>query len=159
MLRLALTAYLCLATVIGPSLCCCAVSGRSRVGATRPHSCCDHSLVARATRNAAHRGVVPTSAVHPGAAAPDRSFPGRGDQQSCPCNHQRWGSIGTVTAKMTISVEPHETACSVQGSFLTPALVADVCDLWNRPKDRFLSGPPAELAGREILRAYQILLC
>lgn len=173
MWRFALIAYLCLATVMGPGLCCCSVVRISHAGATRRHSCCDHSRAASAEiassshrHDASHRSsqVARVRTDNPAAAtlasARSGSVPSRQqDRHSCPCNHQRSGTMATAVAKVNIAAELNGLSGHLLGYDLPPAFVANVCDLSTRSKVQLSNGPPAELAGRGILRAYQILLC
>lgn len=179
MLRFALTAYLCLATVVGPGFCCCTLKQISSGGAMRRHSCCNRSVAVSAesgTQNSSQRRdaaeqrhtsdrisqvstggpASPLPSSRPIAANAPQS-PQRG--HSCPCNQQHLNAVAANVVKANGSAEPITTASNFLYCALPPEFVADATDLSTRSKDQFSNGPPAQLAGREILRAYQILQC
>ena len=182
MLRIALTAYFCLASVVGPGFCCCAVKQISSGSAMQHHSCCnrrsgtnservsqlgskhrdtaerEHSSNRGAQVLAGHRSAKSLASSEPIASKVPRS-PRGDDKHSCPCSQQHLKSVPANAVKANVSVNSIGSAVDFQRCATPPQSVADVIDLSTRSKDQFVSGPPAEPAGRELLCAFQILLC
>ena len=66
---------------------------------------------------------------------------------------------GAVVAKTDVFRDAAEPICLTDFFALPATILPEPYDASSGIKAQFLIGPPASLAGRELLRAYQILRC
>lgn len=154
MFRLAFIAYLSLIAALGPALCCCSLR-HVQAGAGQS-TCCGHSAghghVHRHKHGEhahSHTGIDPHSTSAP---ADSSSLPPNHDGQDCPCGRQREIALAVdVGAKI---LESHRFSSFEFFVALPIQPVLNPIQATTIP-----SVKPAMLAGREMLRAYQIMRC
>lgn len=164
MIRVVLIAYLSLATVLGPALCCCNAQQLFSMG--NGSTCCTRAVLrhsdAENTQNASHHHHHANAQHHhehstakDTSKSDQRTAPRKHGGSSCPCGKHYASLVAALTDG------PPSNAGEVQNqkwSVLVAALpampavaVLETFVLAHRG--------PAKLYGREILRAYQILRC
>ena len=162
MFRVALIAYLSLTTVFGPLLCCC--NAQQLLSATDGlKKCCGKSAVLDTEAHAAHAHHH-GHAHHGHAHSPAEKTPeskqaplnNEHDGQDCPCGKHHASLVATVAAEglQLKAVEWHAQTWFVLITLLPklPRIDAESASLIAQIR-------PADLYGREILRAYQIMRC
>ena len=164
MLRVAVIAYLSLTTVVGPALCCCnARQLFSFVEASGNHCCGKPAKEVAAPSHSHshkhHHGHEHVADHHPDSPAPvERSpqTPCEHDNQDCPCGNRQATLVATAAGERT-----NVQALELQSQFFNhPAVDLPVLpefDLTEASTTAHIR--PADLYGREMLRAYQTLRC
>lgn len=169
MLRVAFIAYLCLTTVLGPSLCCC--NAQQLVAMVEGVKCCGKRAhkefsVPERHEHCSHHGHARHRHETPGAKDNEttnemppagRELPPAGDEhdkQNCPCG-QHHTKLVAALANVVLwhGGDLNSMALSVL-TVATPALPEFHGNLAVLTAAR-----PAHLYGREMLRAYQIMRC
>lgn len=154
MVRIGLTLYLTIATVVGPWLCCCSVGhcplifGAEKPSATVPvpHSCCGHGATPSGD-------PIPDDEQVPGSPSPTAPH------GPCPCKDGQWDLSVPVTQQRSLGVESGEAVAGLspfEAGKLLAAWSVDRCDLGGA------HGEPITFpfsSCRDILRALQILRC
>ena len=164
MFRVALIAYLSLTTILGPSLCCC--NSQQLFSLVAGLKCCGKPVAPRSDaelvqveRHAHHHGFAHHRHEHSPAPASAKTDPApvrqEHDEENCPCGKHYASMVAVVTDGVPIkAVEMRNPTGFVPDSLLP---VLSESDLENVS----LIGPRrhADLYGREMLRAYQIMRC
>lgn len=169
MIRFALTAYLSLMAALGPALCCCNL--RHLLAGSDTSSCCG-KMHAKASPGAdrhghSHHGHSHAHGDHahhhhahhhhahaPGPASPVDSnpLPQNHDGKDCPCGGQdELIAVGANDAKAPV-LQNHGALLFAVALPIQPQ--ASAVEATSIPQVR-----PSLLAGRELLRAYQIMRC
>lgn len=164
MFRAALIAYLSLATAFGPLLCCCSM--QKLFGASESTSCCKksevrqskrhcHANTLRAKDHSHHQGE---SQKAKGRTATEKT-PVQYDHEDgeCPCGrrHTKLLASPSVPVVHQLIVELPDFNWPLPADCCIPAqatITASIASMIARFR-------PADLYGREILRAYHILRC
>jgi hypothetical protein len=170
MFRVAVIAYLSLATVMGPSLCCCnarqlfAVAGTSTCCGQSTSTATAHSHSGRHKHQHGHghkhsHGHEHVAADHPHSAAPGEQSPQKPcehDDKNCPCGNRQAKLVAIPSGEGS-----HGQALELQSEFFNHLAVDlpvlpefDVKEASTTAHIR-----PADLFGRDMLRAYQTLRC
>jgi hypothetical protein len=157
MFRLGLIAYLSLATVFGPFLCCCSVprltglfgsdsryankaAGRNEISGNRVGraSCCN------------------SQSSKPGTAKPESAPPANdGDRSNCPCGKHQPTVVATdVSQSQSKIVDVSEPLWD-----LPVANLSSLFDFDFVPQLDIVHEKPAGIYGRKMLRAFQIMRC
>lgn len=136
MFRVVLTAYLCFAAFCGPLFCCCALGHATTTQAGEQPSCCGKS----------------SAKTNDDPRSPRDHAPG-----SCPCRKHHSTMTGAVVAKTDVSSDALGPTFFTDFFAFPASILPEPHDVSSGTKAKFLIGPPASLAGRELLRAYQIL--
>lgn len=164
MFRTALIAYLSLATAFGPLLCCCSM--QKLFGATENTSCCKKSVAGQSERHC--HANAPRAKDHSHHHGASQKAKDRAATEKAPIQHDHEGGecpCGRRHAKLLAS----------SNAPIAPQLIVD-CPVfnWSLPVDDCIPAQatitasiasmtarfrPADLYGREILRAYHILRC
>lgn len=166
MIRIALTAYLSLMAALGPALCCCNL--RYLLAGADTFSCCG-KMHAKAVPGADHQGHAAhnhhghshqhgdhphhhhAQGSSPAAPANSTSLPQNHDGKDCPCGGQdELIAIGTDAKPLVLQNQ----ATLLFAVALPIQLQVSVVEATSIPQVR-----PSLLAGRELLRAYQIMRC
>jgi len=158
MFRASLVVYLTLATVLGPVLCCC--NAQRLFSSVEGSKCCRKGSAAQVAHNDAHdHGHAHHEHQHPPTpdAANSQSAPVRHehDDESCPCGKHHVSLVVAVPAGMQLKAADLQTPTWYILVALLPALPE--IDAQNSSINAQVR--PADLYGREILRAYQIMRC
>ena len=171
MFRFLLTTYLCLGAAFAPLLCCCALQHHSTTPSTG--LCCHNSAADSARKHDHHRGEHQAHHRHDGdnghgsaaQVATDKEQPGdegtskQPDPDSCPCGKQLLKLATVSTPKAQFSSGDITTTWLHLLFVLPVSAVSDATDVASAASHRFRDGPPVSLAGRDMLRAYQIMRC
>lgn len=165
MFRVALIAYLSLTSVLGPLLCCC--NAQQLLSATDgSKKCCGKSAALHSESHAAEHvahahshGHVHHSHSHsPVDNTPEPEQAPLNDDhdgQDCPCGKHH---ASLVAAAVTGGVQMNAGELQTQTWFVLVALLPG--PEFNAENASILAQiRPANLYGREILRAYQIMRC
>ena len=164
MAHLALVAYLSLTTVLGPALCCC--NAQQLFSVFNGSSCCGRPVArssdVHAAQHAAHDHQHGHAHHHHGTSpkkdpsqSKQRPMPHDHDGQNCPCGRHHASLVAAVTDSIqSKAVEMQNLTWSV---LVTNSPVLPEFDAQEASINAQLR--PADLYGREILRAYQILRC
>ena len=164
MFRVALIAYLSLTTVLGPALCCC--NAQQLFSVVNGSSCCGKLVAqhsdAKTAQHAAHdHHDGHAHHRHESSPAKDTSKSEQApvshdhDGQNCPCGRHHASLVAAVADSVqSKAVEMQNQTWSVLVAILTVVPEFDVREASINAQLR-----PADLYGREILRAYQILRC
>ena len=162
MLRVAFIAYLCLTTVLGPSLCCC--SAQQLVAMVEGMKCCGkraHSEFSVPERHehcshhghAHHRHETPEAKDNQAT----NGLPPAGhkhDKQNCPCGEHHSKLVAALTNVA------HWNGGDLHSSIVSVLAVATPASPEVHGNLALLTaGRPAHLYGREMLRAYQVMRC
>lgn len=167
MFRIAVIAYLSLATVLGPSLCCCN-AGQLFSGVTR---CKGDDLPSRSAKAKSSRhhhehcqGHAHGQQKHKLAHQHGSTCTNKHSSQN-PCDHENQGCpCGNRQAKL-VAISPvegsHSQVVSMQAQLLSALafVVAVVPELDLREVTTTAHIHPNDLFGREMLRAYKTLRC
>jgi hypothetical protein len=166
MFRFALTAYLSVAAIVAPLLCCCALE--HAVASTPKTSCCGKS----ASTGGAARSVGGHAHHHHGHRhhghaqgkphAPKSvpaGVPAKHNPDSCPCDKHLSKLVAVLEHKAEVVSTAHTGIWGQLFHALPVDAISDASDITSAVQHHFLSGPPASLAGRDLLRAYHILRC
>ena len=162
MLRVAFIAYLCVTTVLGPSLCCC--NAQQLVAMVEGIKCCGKRAHKEISVPERHGHCSHHADAHHRHAPPNakdtetrNELPPAGhqhDKQNCPCGEHHAKLVASLTNVV------HGNGGDLNGTALTilavgtpalPALHGDSAVL--------TATRAAHLHGRELLRAYQIMRC
>ena len=161
MLRVALIAYLSLTTVLGPALCCCNVQQLSTL--VDGPKCCGKPADRRSNVETAdaihehghaghhHRHVSPKLATE----AEQVPVPHKHDGEKCPCGKHHANLVAAITGSVqsVVGEIQHQT-----WSILVAALPV-IAEFEVKTASISTHQRPADLYGREMLRAYQIMRC
>jgi hypothetical protein len=164
MLRVAVIAYLSLATVLGPSLCCCNARQLFSLVETSGSHCCGKPStgVSASAHNHSHKhhhGHEHVAENHFKSPAPvERSpqTPCEHDNQDCPCGNRQASLIATATSEGT-SVQALELQSQFFNQLAVDLPVLPEFDVKAASATAHIR--PADLYGREMLRAYQTMRC
>lgn len=166
MIRIAFVAYLCLMAALGPALCCCNL--RQWLPGSESSLCCGkiglktdhgvhhhdgaHSHGKHSHKHDGHSHHHANSTDSASVPANTDSLPQKHDGEECPCGRQDdLIAVGQDSTKV-LDLQSHGTFLFAVA--LPVKLQLDVVDAASIPQVR-----PALLAGREMLRAYQIMRC
>ena len=165
MFRVALIAYLSTTTVLGPLLCCCNAqqlftmvevskccgkSGRVHSNAKdSEHAAHDHHH-GHAHHHHEHSPVEHTSKTDPAPTHDEH------DGQNCPCGKHH---ASLVAVAVTDGVQLKAVELQSQTWLIVVALLPLLSDFDADYASMIAQNRPADLYGREILRAYQIMRC
>lgn len=164
MFRASLIAYLALTTVLGPVLCCC--NAQRLFLSVEGTKCCGKPVVQGADAQAAHEDGHEhhhghAHHQHEHSPAPDVANPEPApvrhehDEENCPCGKHHASMVAAVTDSVKLkSVETQNQTWFVLVSLLP---VPSEFDAEN--SSIIAHRRPADLYGREMLRAYQIMRC
>lgn len=162
MLRSVLITYLCLATVVGPSLCCC--NAQRLIAMVEGVKCCGkraHSEIPSPERHkhcshhehAHHHHAKPEL---PNSEATKDISPAehQHDKQNCPCGEHHAKLVATLTVVANWNgVDLQNSTLGILANLML-ALPEVHVNVAVSTDER-----PAHLYGREMLRAYQIMRC
>lgn len=159
MFRAALIAYLSLATVFGPLLCCCSM--QKLFGASESTFCCKKSVAQQSKSHCHAKG----GSHHHGQSHEEKgskagtSSPVQHDHEDgeCPCGRRHANLLASSNAPAVhqMTIELPVQSWPLLADCCTPSQVtitASIASMSSKLR-------PADLYGREILRAYQILRC
>jgi len=162
MLRVAFITYLCLATVVGPSLCCC--NARQLVAMVEGVKCCGKRAHAEVTAPQRHDHCSHHGHAHHRHEAPEvptsettKDIPPAGHQhekQNCPCGEHHANLVAALTDVAHWNGGDLKNSILdglANGTLASPEVHGSLAVS--------TSGRPAHLYGREMLRAYQIMRC
>ena len=162
MLKIALIAYLCLTTVLGPALCCC--NAQQLFSMAEGAKCCGERELRelpgpQPLAHCSHHGHAHHRHEKPMAKDSDKTdkLPPAGhnhDKQNCPCGEHHAKLVAAVTNVA------HYNGGDLQGqtwSFL--AVATPTLPVFDGHLAVLIAARPAHLYGREILRAHQIMRC
>lgn len=159
MIRFAFTAYLSLMAALGPALCCCNL--RYLLAGSDTSSCCGkmHAKAGSDRHGHSHHGHSHTHGNHhhhaqtPGPRSPAdaKSLPQNHDGKDCQCGGQD-KLIAAGTDAKTLVLQNQGTLLFAVA--LPIQLQVSAAQATSIPQVR-----PSLLAGRELLRAYQIMRC
>lgn len=166
MFRIALIAYLSLTTVLGPLLCCC--NAQQLLSATdSPKKCCGKSAALKSEVHAGEHAALAHRHAHthqshsqsPAENTPESKqgpLTNEHDGRDCPCGKHHTSLVATVAAKglPLKTIESLTQTWQVLVILLPqqPRIDAESASLIAQIR-------PADLYGREMLRAYQIIRC
>lgn len=164
MIRVAFVAYLSMMAAIGPALCCCNL--RHLVAGSDASTCCgkiasksgsadDHAGHDHAGHNHKHGGHTHHHAKVADSATPPadtNSLPQRHDGEDCPCGRQDDLIAVGPEAANALDLQSH-------GSLLFAVALPIQVQIFAADEAEIPHVRPALLAGREMLRAYQIMRC
>ena len=164
MLRVVLIAYLSLTTVLGPALCCC--NAQQLISVVDGSKCCG---VPGARRSDAQLANDDGHSHHPGHAhhrhehSPARDVaktepsPVRHEhnKENCPCGKHH----ASMVAAVTDSVKVKAVELQNQTWFVLVSLLPVLPEFDAEKASMIAHRRPADLCGREILRAYRIMRC
>lgn len=164
MFRVALIACLSVTTALGPALCCC--NAQQLFSMVARTSCCGKSPTAPDQDAAlAEQGAHAHCLGHHGHKHP----PGKDaantnvdpvshehDGQNCPCGNRQAGQVATSTENGPLKVLEFKAQTWLVPAAILPASLSEFDALKASSLDR---DRPADLFGREMLRAYQIMRC
>lgn len=160
MIRFALTAYLSLMAALGPALCCCNL--RYLLAGSDTTSCCgkmhakagsgaDHNHHDHSHTHGDHPHHHHAQARGPASPAESKSLPENHDGEDCPCGGQDELVAAGSDAKTLVLPNQGTLIFAVA---LPIQLQVSAAEATSIPQVR-----PSLLAGRELLRAYQIMRC
>jgi len=157
MFRVVLTAYLSLTTVLGPALCCCNV--QQLFSMVNGSKCCGKPVArhsdAKLAQHAAHDHHRHEHSPAKDASKSEQPPAHEHDGQNCPCGNHHAKLVAAVTGDVqSKAVEMQNQTWSV---LVTIFPVVPKFDVHEASIIAHLR--PADLYGREILRAYQTLRC
>ncbi|MBI3411116.1 MAG: hypothetical protein HY040_22505 [Planctomycetes bacterium] len=157
MIRVALVAYLMVATLAGPAWCCCTLerlavltkpteASKTTDATEAPGGCC------------CHQQAVPVAKEQSASKKPEKKSVPR--EEGCPCKKHSASQVSAVTLALADSSQ------GWRDLFDLPRLpVADIAvDSGLQVAgpslgDLNLAAPGSPMTGRDILRAFQIFLC
>lgn len=161
MFRIAFVAYLSMMAALGPALCCCNL--RHLLAGSDTSSCCG-KMHAKSGHGADHSGHVAHSHKHgdhshhhhaqvPGSASPANptSLPQNHDGEDCPCGGQ--------DELIAVGTDAKASVLQNQGTLLFAVALPIQLQVSTVGATSIPQVRPFLLAGRELLRAYQIMRC
>ncbi len=164
MFRTALFAYLSLATAFGPMLCCCSM--QKLLGASETSSCCKQAGVQQPKSHChAKTSHGKASSHHHGQSQDEKDrglsekSPGQHDHEGgeCPCGRRHAKLLASSNAPVLpqLTIDLPTPNWPLPADRCIPSQVAITASI----RSMIARFRPADLYGREILRAYQILRC
>ena len=164
MLRVAVIAYLSLTTVVGPALCCCNARQLFSVVETSGNHCCrkparEVAVPSHSHSHNHHHGHEHVAHHHSKPPAPvehSQPTPGEQDKPDCPCGNRQATLVSTAAGEGT-NVQALELQSQYFNHLAVDLPVLPEFDLKEASATAHIR--PADLYGREMLRAYQTLRC
>lgn len=165
MFRVALIAYLSLTTVLGPVLCCC--NAQQLFSLVEGSKCCGRRVAQDSDAQLAHEDGhdhhhghahhrhehSPAPEVAKTAPTP---VPHEHDKENCPCGKSH---VSMVAAAVTDGVQVKAVQIHNQTWFVLVSVMPVLPEFDAEYASIFAHLRPADLYGREMLRAYQIMRC
>jgi hypothetical protein len=160
MLRLVTIAYLSITSVLGPAFCCCAAQGIFSVGEAST-TCCEKPASASSHAAHGHRGDHEHGHHHhkhrpPKVAVQSESAPVQNEHDShdCSCGEHQPSLVNGAHDGGNWDV-----AGQSQTWLATAGMVPTLADVDGQHVLALAHARPANLFGRGILRAYQVMRC
>jgi hypothetical protein len=157
MFRVAFIAYLSLATVFGPLLCCCNM--QRLLGSPTNRSCCQPQVECRKAQHCKSCERHRSNSQGENDAQATENSSHRHDQPGgeCPCGRRHAtmlasGENSQSLSYSTINLPTFQWPLSIDSLPVHASVEASITSMIAKFR-------PADLYGREILRAYQILRC
>jgi hypothetical protein len=157
MFRIAFIAYFSFATVFGPLLCCCNM--QRLLGSPINRSCCQRQFECHKSQHckACERNRSKSQSEEASQATKNSSHRHDHPGGKCPCGRRQATMLASSGSSQslsnsTIDIPTLQWPIPIASLPEQAAVVASITSM-------FAKFRPADLYGREILRAYQILRC